>query len=115
MRVNQSIERIGRFYPLGERFESIRIVDPHYHRTFEKEACLALSGRIKLFEGMVGRLQLILSAISREISALAVACERERGRGLDSSVHHRRGGIGDQKIAGHCWRSSAKAEPRENS
>ncbi len=70
MRVEQ---RIGRIDRLGQKFESIKIVNLHYHDTVETEVYLALSGRIKLFEDMVGGLQPILSAISREIGLLALA------------------------------------------
>jgi len=70
MRVEQ---RIGRIDRLGQRFDDIRIVNLHYQDTVETEVYLALSGRIKLFEDMVGGLQPILSAISRQIGALALA------------------------------------------
>ena len=70
MRVEQ---RIGRIDRLGQKFESIKIVNLHYHDTVETEVYLALSSRIKLFEDMVGGLQPILSAISREIGSLALA------------------------------------------
>ena len=70
MRVEQ---RIGRIDRLGQRFESIQIANLHYHDTVETEVYLALSGRIRLFEDMVGGLQPILSAISREIGALTLA------------------------------------------
>ncbi len=70
MRVEQ---RIGRIDRLGQRFDSIKIVNLHYRDTVETEVYLALSGRIKLFENMVGGLQPILSAISREIGSLALA------------------------------------------
>ena len=70
MRVEQ---RIGRIDRLGQKFDSIKIVNLHYRDTVETEVYLALSGRIKLFEDMVGGLQPILSAISREIGSLALA------------------------------------------
>lgn len=70
MRVEQ---RIGRIDRLGQKFDSIKIVNLHYHDTVETEVYQALSGRIKLFEDMVGGLQPILSAISREIGTLALA------------------------------------------
>ncbi len=70
MRVEQ---RIGRIDRLGQRFERIKIVNLHYRDTVETEVYLALSSRIKLFEDMVGGLQPILSAISREIGSLALA------------------------------------------
>ena len=70
MRVEQ---RIGRIDRLGQRFERIRIVNLHYRDTVETTVYLALSSRIKLFEDMVGGLQPILSAVSREIGAIALA------------------------------------------
>ncbi|WP_065846237.1 helicase-related protein [Sphingobium sp. Ndbn-10] len=70
MRVEQ---RIGRIDRLGQKFDSIKIVNLHYRDTVETEVYLALSSRIKLFEDMVGGLQPILSAISREIGSLALA------------------------------------------
>ncbi|AOF97795.1 DEAD/DEAH box helicase family protein [Sphingobium sp. RAC03] len=70
MRVEQ---RIGRIDRLGQRFERIRIVNLHYRDTVETTVYLALSSRIKLFENMVGGLQPILSAISREIGPIALA------------------------------------------
>lgn len=70
MRVEQ---RIGRIDRLGQRFESISIVNLHYRDTVETAVYLALSSRIKLFEDMVGGLQPILSAVSKEIGAIALA------------------------------------------
>jgi len=70
MRVEQ---RIGRIDRLGQRFEDIRIINLHYQDTVETEVYLALSSRIRLFEDMVGGLQPILSAISKEIGAIALA------------------------------------------
>ena len=70
MRVEQ---RIGRIDRLGQRFDSIRIVNLHYKDTVETAVYVALASRIKLFEDMVGGLQPILSAISKEIGSLALA------------------------------------------
>lgn len=70
MRVEQ---RIGRIDRLGQRFEDIRIVNLHYKDTVETSVYLALSSRIRLFEDMVGGLQPILSAVSKEIGAIALA------------------------------------------
>lgn len=70
MRVEQ---RIGRIDRLGQRFDDIRIVNLHYKDTVETEVYCALSSRIRLFEDMVGGLQPILSAVSREIGAIALA------------------------------------------
>lgn len=70
MRVEQ---RIGRIDRLGQRYEHIRIINLHYRDTVETTVYLALSSRIRLFEDMVGGLQPILSAVSREIGAIALA------------------------------------------
>lgn len=70
MRVEQ---RIGRIDRLGQRFENIRIINLHYKDTVETAVYLALSSRIQLFEDMVGSLQPILSALSKEIGAIALA------------------------------------------
>lgn len=70
MRVEQ---RIGRIDRLGQRFDDIRIINLHYKDTVETEVYCALSSRIKLFEDMVGGLQPILSAVSKEIGAIALA------------------------------------------
>lgn len=70
MRVEQ---RIGRIDRLGQRFNSIQIINLHYQDTIETEVYQALSGRIRMFEDMVGALQPILSAISQKIGSLALA------------------------------------------
>jgi hypothetical protein len=70
MRVEQ---RIGRIDRLGQRFENIQIINLHYKDTVETAVYIALSSRIKLFEDMVGGLQPILSAVSKEIGAIALA------------------------------------------
>ena len=70
MRVEQ---RIGRIDRLGQRFDDIQIVNLHYSDTIETEVYLALAQRITMFEDMVGGLQPILSAMSKEIGRLALS------------------------------------------
>jgi hypothetical protein len=70
MRVEQ---RIGRIDRLGQRFDDIEIVNLHYKDTVETQVYTALASRIRLFENMVGGLQPILSAMSKEIGRLALA------------------------------------------
>lgn len=70
MRVEQ---RIGRIDRLGQRFEAIEIINLHYKDTVETQVYTALASRISLFEDMVGGLQPILSAMSKEIGRLALA------------------------------------------
>lgn len=70
MRVEQ---RIGRIDRLGQRFDDIEIVNLHYKDTVETQVYTALASRISLFENMVGGLQPILSAMSKEIGRLALS------------------------------------------
>jgi superfamily II DNA or RNA helicase len=77
MRVEQ---RIGRIDRLGQRFETISIVNLHYEDTVETDVYMALRQRIGLFERFVGRLQPILAQVSRRIRDAALAGREERGR-----------------------------------
>ena len=65
MRVEQ---RIGRIDRLGQKYPTIRVVNLHYQDTVEADVYMALRGRIKLFESVVGRLQPILSSLPRTIT-----------------------------------------------
>ncbi len=65
MRVEQ---RIGRIDRLGQRYPIIRIINLHYSDTVEADVYQALSGRIRLFENVVGRLQPILARLPTLIS-----------------------------------------------
>jgi len=66
MRVEQ---RIGRIDRVGQRHQTVRIVNLHYADTVEADVYLALRKRIKLFESVVGRLQPILAQLPRTITA----------------------------------------------
>lgn len=65
MRVEQ---RIGRIDRLGQRYETIRIINLHYADTVEADVYRALRDRIGLFENVVGPLQPILARLPRLIS-----------------------------------------------
>lgn len=65
MRVEQ---RIGRIDRLGQRYTDIQIVNLHYADTVEADVYQALRTRIRLFEGVVGRLQPILASLPSLIS-----------------------------------------------
>lgn len=64
MRVEQ---RIGRIDRLGQKHSRIRIVNLQYDDTVETDVYLALRGRIRLFESVVGKLQPILARLSGAI------------------------------------------------
>ena len=85
MRVEQ---RIGRIDRLGQRNETIRIVNLHYEGTVETDIYRALRERIGLFESVVGRLQPILARLPRTISQTVLAGEsrdaRERANIVDA-------------------------------
>jgi SNF2 family DNA or RNA helicase len=85
MRVEQ---RIGRIDRLGQAFADIRVVNLHYKDTVEADIFLALRGRIKLFEGVVGGLQPILSRLPKliEDTVLSGATEPHRTRDAVSQV-----------------------------
>ncbi len=81
MRVEQ---RIGRIDRLGQKNETIRIVNLHYEGTVEADIYRALRKRIGLFESVVGRLQPILARLPRTISQSVLARE-----GRDAGERHR--------------------------
>ena len=81
MRVEQ---RIGRIDRLGQRHDTIRIVNLHYEGTVETDVYRALRSRIGLFESVVGRLQPILARLPRAISQAVLSGEdRERANAAD--------------------------------
>lgn len=69
MRVEQ---RIGRIDRLGQKFDTIQIVNLHYRDTVETDVYLALRQRIQLFEGVVGKLQPILARLPGAIGGVAL-------------------------------------------
>ena len=81
MRVEQ---RIGRIDRLGQRHDTIRIVNLHYEGTVETDVYRVLRSRIGLFESVVGRLQPILARLPRAISQAVLSGEdRERANVVD--------------------------------
>ena len=85
MRVEQ---RIGRIDRLGQKHETIRIVNLHYEGTVETDVYQALRERIGLFESVVGRLQPILAKLPGTISQAVLSGEnrdaRERANVVDA-------------------------------
>ena len=70
MRVEQ---RIGRIDRLGQKYESIQIVNLHYQDTVETDVYIALKERIGLFSQFVGKLQPILATLSKNIASIILA------------------------------------------
>jgi SNF2 family DNA or RNA helicase len=78
MRVEQ---RIGRIDRLGQKYATIRVINLHYSHTVETDVYMALRNRIQLFESVVGRLQPILSQMSRTIAQIVL----QRGASSDQT------------------------------
>ncbi len=72
MRVEQ---RIGRIDRIGQRHETIVVVNLHLAGTVEADVYRALRARIRLFEGVVGPLQPILARVPRRIEEVAARGE----------------------------------------
>jgi len=66
MRVEQ---RIGRIDRIGQKHPVVRVVNLGYADTVEVDVYFALSERIGLFSGLVGKLQPILSRLPQEFAA----------------------------------------------
>ena len=77
MRVEQ---RIGRIDRLGQKYNTIKIVNLHYEGTIETDIYQALCERIGMFKTFVGRLQPILARLPSVISKSVL-----EGQGKDAS------------------------------
>jgi hypothetical protein len=71
-------QRVGRIDRIGQQYAVIRAINLAYKDTVEADVYFSLGQRIKLFEGIVGKLQPILSRLPREFEA--VALERKENR-----------------------------------
>jgi ERCC4-related helicase len=65
-------QRIGRIDRLGQHRPVIRILSFAYRDTVEQDVFFTVGSRINLFQGIVGRLQPILSRLPREFEELAL-------------------------------------------
>ena len=97
MRVEQ---RIGRIDRLGQKHETIRIVNLHYADTVETDIYRALRERIGLFTKMVGRLQPILSRLPGTITRAVLsgkggseAGRRETAKAVEAEASAAEGGF----------------------
>ena len=75
MRVEQ---RIGRIDRLGQKFQSIHIVNLHYDDTVETDVYRALKDRINLFGTFVGKMQPILAKLPKTIAELTLKPDRDK-------------------------------------
>jgi hypothetical protein len=65
-------QRIGRIDRIGQAYPTIRVVNFAYEDTVEADVSFALRQRIGLFQGVVGKLQPILSRLPQEFERVAL-------------------------------------------
>ena len=65
-------QRIGRIDRIGQKYQVIRVLNLAYNDTVEADVYFALGRRINLFEGLVGRLQPILSRLPKQFEQVAL-------------------------------------------
>ncbi|HLH03941.1 MAG TPA: helicase-related protein [Bryobacteraceae bacterium] len=70
-------QRIGRIDRLGQKHPQIRVLNFAYRGTVEEDVFFTIGNRINLFQGIVGRLQPILSRLPRQMQEITLE-NRER-------------------------------------
>jgi len=68
-------QRIGRIDRIGQKFPKIRIINLAYKDTVEADVYFAVGKRIQLFQGLVGKLQPILSTLPKRIEAAVLSAK----------------------------------------
>ena len=71
-------QRIGRIDRIGQKYPVIRVVNFAYEDTVEADVYFALGRRINLFQGIVGKLQPILSRLPQEFEKVALERPEQR-------------------------------------
>ena len=71
-------QRIGRIDRIGQAYPVIRIINLAYQDTVEADVYFALGQRINLFQGIVGKLQPILSRLPKKFEELALTKPEHR-------------------------------------
>ncbi|HEY7423604.1 MAG TPA: helicase-related protein, partial [Gemmataceae bacterium] len=71
-------QRIGRIDRIGQRYAKVRVVNLAYNDTVEADVYFSLGNRINWFEGVIGKLQPILSRLPKEFER--VTLERKENR-----------------------------------
>ena len=71
-------QRIGRIDRIGQKYPKIRIINLAYKDTVEADVYFAVGKRIQLFQGLVGKLQPILSTLPKRIEAAVLAGKGEK-------------------------------------
>jgi hypothetical protein len=80
MKVEQRIDRIG------QRYAKVRIVNLAYKDIVEADVYFSLGNRINWFEGVIGKLQPILSRLPKEFERVTLERKENREAAQSSSV-----------------------------
>ncbi len=81
-------QRIGRIDRIGQQHPEVRVINLAYADTVEADVYFALSSRIGLFNGVVGKLQPILAKLPKEFEAAALRRKEDRERGRHEAVRN---------------------------
>jgi SNF2 family DNA or RNA helicase len=71
-------QRIGRIDRIGQKYRTIRVINLAYKDTVEADVYFAAGSRINLFQGIVGKLQPILSRLPQEFKELTLEPSERR-------------------------------------
>ena len=80
-------QRIGRIDRIGQEREVIRIVNLAYEDTVEADIYFSLGNRINLFQGIVGKLQPILSRLPEQFERVKLGAVHY----LENAARYRKG------------------------
>ena len=80
-------QRIGRVDRIGQLHDRLRVINLGYAETVETDVYFALSSRIGLFQGMIGKLQPILSRLPKELEAATVQAGKASRETSQNTVH----------------------------
>ena len=103
-------QRIGRIDRIGQKYPTIRIINFAYADTVEADVYFALSQRIGLFHGVVGKLQPILSKLPKEFETASLRRREEAERSRHDALHHIDGMLGEAEAAGFDIDEVSEAE-----
>ena len=79
-------QRIGRIDRIGQAHEKIQVINLAYADTVEADVYFALSDRIGIFNGVVGKLQPILSQLPKEFEASIFGDREQREKSRHQAV-----------------------------
>ncbi len=71
-------QRIGRIDRIGQAFPKVRVINLAYKDTVEYDVFFTIGQRIQLFQGIVGRLQPILSRLPKKFEELTLTSAEAR-------------------------------------